>query len=368
MYFCITFASNSETVQFNETGLSNIIVYMKHNFFTLLLAIVAFSGSLKAQDPHFSQFYLSPLGLNPALTGMFNNDYRVVANYRSQWGSVTVPYQTMSLSADGGFLKKQLGGDFVGGGLYILNDQAGDGNFRNTQLSLNGAYHKSLNYENTSFLTAGVQLGMVQRSLDFTKLFFDNQFDGDNINVGLPSGETNLNTNTQTFFDVGAGLNWTLVNDKNSFYLGAAAFHLLQPANTFLRNAREVMPRKFTFSGGAELAVGEKFAILPQAVAMIQGPSSQFYLGGMLKYKLGEQRSYKNVSNNAVSFGAIYRVGDAAVPMLRLDLNNFTLGLSYDVNVSSLVRASSNQGGPEVAIQYRIGEPVKNQKVRCPAF
>ena len=59
--------------------------------FGLFLAVTSFG-----QDIHFSQADLSPLNLNPALTGMFNSDYRIHANERTQWRSVTTPYKTFS--------------------------------------------------------------------------------------------------------------------------------------------------------------------------------------------------------------------------------------------------------------------------------
>ena len=58
------------------------------------------STPLFSQDIHYSQFYNSPLNLNPANTGMFDGDFRFAANQRTQWRSVTVPFSTFSLSAD----------------------------------------------------------------------------------------------------------------------------------------------------------------------------------------------------------------------------------------------------------------------------
>ena len=40
-----------------------------------------------AQDPHFTQYFTSPLTLNPALTGLVQGDLRFAANYRQQWAS-----------------------------------------------------------------------------------------------------------------------------------------------------------------------------------------------------------------------------------------------------------------------------------------
>ena len=40
------------------------------------------------QDPHFSQFFSSPLTLNPALTGKFDGVFRAAGNYRDQWPAI----------------------------------------------------------------------------------------------------------------------------------------------------------------------------------------------------------------------------------------------------------------------------------------
>ncbi|HOA38555.1 MAG TPA: type IX secretion system membrane protein PorP/SprF, partial [Flavihumibacter sp.] len=48
----------------------------------ILLTLGLFTTALKAQDPHFSQFFASPLTLNPAYTGKFNGTVRVSGNYR----------------------------------------------------------------------------------------------------------------------------------------------------------------------------------------------------------------------------------------------------------------------------------------------
>ena len=51
----------------------------------LLTFALLFFISLNAQDIHFSQFYASPLTLNPAMTGFVNGDCRAGVIYRNQW-------------------------------------------------------------------------------------------------------------------------------------------------------------------------------------------------------------------------------------------------------------------------------------------
>ena len=70
----------------------------------LLLMFAETIGYGYAQDLHFSQYFNSPLLVNPANTG-FNPDYdfRVGGNYRNQWANVGNPYKTMSLWGDAKF-------------------------------------------------------------------------------------------------------------------------------------------------------------------------------------------------------------------------------------------------------------------------
>ena len=71
----------------------------------LLLLLVTAS---QAQDPGFSQFFASPLTLNPALTGKFNGVLRVAGNYRNQWPDINNAFITTTVSIDGGILRNRL--------------------------------------------------------------------------------------------------------------------------------------------------------------------------------------------------------------------------------------------------------------------
>ena len=70
----------------------------------LLTVLLLTYGLCKAQDYTFSQFYEQPLLRNPALAGLFTGDLRVSMSYRDQWGSVTVPFRTTSLSIEHKYL------------------------------------------------------------------------------------------------------------------------------------------------------------------------------------------------------------------------------------------------------------------------
>src|SRR3990170_4989250 len=115
------------------------------------VAIFSAAG-LSAQDIHFSQFYQSPLTLNPALAGT-TVWIRAGAIYRSQWGAVTDnPYNTIGAAFDmkpkrrwikfkGATEKyRQSGDNGFGWGFNVYNDRAGDGQMSTLQANASLAY------------------------------------------------------------------------------------------------------------------------------------------------------------------------------------------------------------------------------------
>src|SRR5271156_4589456 len=74
----------------------------------LLFFIIAYclvpTVNCYCQDVHFSQFNFSPLNQNPANTNLFDGDYRFVGNYKNQWPTVPVRYNTFSASAEANFI------------------------------------------------------------------------------------------------------------------------------------------------------------------------------------------------------------------------------------------------------------------------
>ena len=74
------------------------LCFMRRITYVLLCIIYFFPGDTEAQDPAFSQFFASPLTLNPALTGKFNGAVRIAGNYRNQWPQINNAYITSTVS------------------------------------------------------------------------------------------------------------------------------------------------------------------------------------------------------------------------------------------------------------------------------
>ena len=151
---------------------------MKRILLGLSVAMISVSA-VQAQDIHHTQYFASPLTLNPALTGLVRGDLRVAANYRTQWYSVSNhPYQTGVVSFDMATMKNRLPeGDALGIGVVGMYDRSGVGALTNIQVGLSAAYHKALGVEKQHTISFGVQGVLVQKSIDFNKLKFEDQFD-----------------------------------------------------------------------------------------------------------------------------------------------------------------------------------------------
>ena len=137
----------------------------------LLFVLVLVVSTASAQDIHFSQFYSSPLNLNPALTGVMNCNQRVVANYRNQWSSVLKAnaYNTYSASYDQKIPVGRYDNFGVGGTLW--GDKAGSLDFATLSARVSGSYQKKMGgYRHKKhYLSIGADLGVNQRNINQLK-------------------------------------------------------------------------------------------------------------------------------------------------------------------------------------------------------
>src|SRR5882672_760143 len=137
----------------------------------ILMGILLSIQALQAQDPGFSQFFASPLTLNPALTGKFNGVLRVAGNYRNQWPSINNAFVTSTISLDAPILRNRLpDNDTWGLGLMAMTDRTASGILTSNYISFSTAYHKALDEDGLHQLGVGFQGTYANRTLDGNKL------------------------------------------------------------------------------------------------------------------------------------------------------------------------------------------------------
>jgi type IX secretion system PorP/SprF family membrane protein len=331
---------------------------------------------LSAQDIHFSQFYLSPLNLNPALTGVMNCNTRIVANYRNQWASVlrSNSFNTYSVSYDQRIAAGRY--DYFGVGGTFWGDRAGEANFSTLTGKVALSYSKRMggSGDEGQYLVFGLEGGVAQRSIDFLNLRWGTQHDGEGgFNPNLDSQEEKFDRDNFLFADMAAGLLWfSVFENGQNFYIGGAYHHLNRPNQSFSSEENDLLFSRYTIHAGGEFLVGEKLGLVPGVIYMKQGPSFQLNAGTSFKFRFN-QRGGVNQSFQLGLWGRIANnldagtLTDAVILSTRFDFDQFSLGFSYDVNVSPLQPASNAQGSFEFAMVYKICS-ARRVGTYCPEF
>ena len=336
-------------------------------FYIFITLTISYSGF--SQDIHFSQFFETPLLRNPALAGIFTGDLRIQAVYRTQWSSVTVPYQTGSLNAE---YKLPLGGsnDFLSLGGEILYDKAGTVALTATHILPVVNYHKSLSAEKNMYLSIGFMGGIVQRKLDRSKMTTNSQYNGSGYDGSLNDGETFPNSG-YTYFDGSVGMSFNSQigeSEDDNLFIGAA-YHHVNHSNkvSFYGNPQiELMP-KWIFSAGLRMGVTDYSYVTFHGDYSKQGTSTEVIGGALYSYKLDDPIDPKYV----FSFGTFLRWKDAMIPVAKMECKPITVSVSYDANVSQLKTASNSRGGFEISISYQTFFDRYNSSkaaTRCPRF
>ena len=320
------------------------------------------------QDINFSQFYELPLLRNPALAGIFKGNVRYTAAYRNQWQSVTVPYRSMALGAEFKFPIGLTGGDFITAGFQVTNDVAGDSKLKRTQFFPVLNYHKLLNAETNTYLSAAFMGGMVNENFDASKLKFDDQFVNGAYSESNPTSQTFSKTSF-TYWDASTGLSFsTKLNDNLKFYVGAALFHFTKPTLSFIIDNNIQLNRKYVFNAGFSTFTNEFDNLVIYADYFMQGANRLAQGGLLLTHNFDALGDDARLS---ITGGMVYRWKDAMVPIVKLNKDDLSIGMSYDVNISKLSIASSYRGGFELTLTYRdLWNKSNNEtnKVKCPVI
>ena len=337
---------------------------LHHCFFILFVLISLLSRA--QQDINFSQFYELPLLRNPALAGIFNGNVRLTAAYRNQWQSVTVPYKTMAAGLEYKFFKGLAPGDFITTGFQITNDVAGDARLRRTQLLPVLNYHKLLNEESETMIAAAFMGGPVFENFDPGKLKFDDQFVNGSYSASNPTSQVFSKTNF-SYLDASTGISISsLINNNARFYFGAGLYHFTRPRLSFMADNNVRLNKKWVFNAGLSTYTNVYDRIVVYADYFIQG-GNRMAQGGLLY-----THNFDHTGDDArlsLSGGAVYRWKDALIPVVKINTNKMSIGLSYDVNISKLTQASRYRGGFELTLSYSdLWNAINSdaEKVNCP--
>lgn len=336
-------------------------------------AFMALSEATNAQDVHFTQYFTSPMTLNPGLTGLTQSDYRLAANYRTQWGSVNnTPYTTGTVSYDMASLRGQFeNGDYLGFGVLGLYDRAGTGLLTNITIGLSAAYHKAFGVDKQHTVSFGIQGSLVQKSIDQSKLTTEDMYDVGRGTFSLTSRDNIVNKDL-TYPDFAAGLLYSgRISEHAMLFGGASIYHLTQPNESFLGDDHKIH-RRIAAYAGSQMDLNERTVLYISALFQSQGPNTEVVGGGAVGFVLnpGYDKEFQKAS--IFYLGSWYRYGDAILPYIGFEWSKAQLGLSYDANLSGFTPATNGNGALEISLIFNgsvnRAEPSQRFITACPKF
>ena len=335
---------------------------LKNTIFLLLLLMSIME--IKGQDLHFTQFQFAPLTINPALTGSYYGSYRIGGIYRDQYRSIaTNAFQTVDFMVDAPIMRGLRSQDWIGVGVGMdVIDRAGAAGFKRSFYRINGAYHLSLDKEQTSIFTLGLQYNTA--TVSFNRLTTDDTRGGD-VN-GDPDVErfnemAEGDNISDGYSDYQLGLMYNSRGKNSDFKIGVAAAKVLAPELRFVQLEEKDM--RITAFGTATFQMNDKTSFSPAFLFQTQGPASEFSVQGQFGYLIKPDKGIK------LNGGLGMRVGDAVQVLAGVDIKDIRVGVSYDITVSGLSGGNSNNGGFELAVAY-YGKIFKKPKIKpiivCP--
>ena len=333
-----------------------------------------------SQDVNFTQFYVVPYQINPALTGSIDGTYRVGMVYKDQWrGGVDNPYTS---TAVGGEVKFDIGRDKkqtdrAGLGLFFVNDQVNGIALNTSQISISGAYHKLISKDTKQYLGIGGQISIFQRNINYDQLVF-----GDEFNELDEFSETSaevLPPNNLGFFDMSVGINYHIRPTKaTAFFAGAAIHHITTPNISFYKNQNNPNPAtdlnsqlnaRIVGHFSYDQSIADRIILSPRVLFQVQGYDTEFRVGTNMKYFLEGYvnalhfGTYLSMINNVDGFSA-----NMLSPLVGFQLKNFLIGVSYDVNLRQTFGGTRGLNSFEVSFRFHGEYYNENAGTICPEF
>lgn len=306
----------------------------------LLVTINCFASAMQAQDPVYSQYYNSPVIMNPAFAGN-NRGALVSVHYRNQWPSIDNAYTTYSVSYDQQWNKAS------GVGLYVTADDSGNGAIKTTKLA--GIYSYRIRVKDQMYIKGAIDVAFGQTRLDQSKLVFldnlDPQF-GLTTPGGMtfPTAEIFSASPSRNYLDVSSGaLLYT-----PEFYAGISFKHMNSPTIDFIDDITGEtgsLPLRWSIHGGTQINLDRRNKgeygtfITPNVLFVRQGEFWQANAGALINVnQIFGGLAYRQSGNNS----------DAVIASVGGKSGIFKISYSFDYTVSGLTIGSG--GSHEISV------------------
>lgn len=310
---------------------------------SVLFFLLFTGGKMSAQDFHLSQYDMFPLYYNPAQTGMYAGeqmDYRFCGNYRSQWQKLQgKPYSAFGIGFDMPMKR-------YGVGILVMDHIAGVSNFATTQVLLSGAYRITDESSKNHFLSAGLQVGFLQKRFSYGDLNFETQYTGiDGFDRSIDNGEA-LPDLSIFRLDANIGVYYKYIDPNHRFdpSIGFGLYHINTPDESF-NGPKSDLPMRWNGNLACDFYLGDQFILTPNVLYMRQKKAQEINAGLMVGYQIAK-------SNYYMLGGGSFRDKDGVIFHLGIKQGNSIFRVSYDMITSPLKNYGGGRGGFEMGVIY----------------
>ncbi|MDC1244224.1 PorP/SprF family type IX secretion system membrane protein [Crocinitomicaceae bacterium] len=327
----------------------------------LLFLFLTLSFLGQAQDFHYSQLDQSLTLINPATTSTFSGFERITLQHRNQWLGAGTQFMTSMGMAEFsiGKIARQKSA-YAGIGVYFVNDVGGDSKFsiKSGGVTASGVLPIAKNHT----ISAGIHAAFTNRSADFSRVSFMNQWNGSEFDNSIDPGESN-GISSFSHLDAGVGIAYgfnkenenTLSSNEMSFQGGVSVQHLNKPKLRYNSLVDDRLFMKFCFHANARYGLSSESNLEVSAAQFIQGKHLETMVGLFYRLKTkNASRVTSILSNQYFVFGTYFRSVGTVIPTIYFDLGVFSLGLSYDYEFGQL--SSMYKQSVEVSLKFNSGK------------
>jgi type IX secretion system PorP/SprF family membrane protein len=351
---------------------------MRTKFYAILTFLVA--GLVgNAQDIHFSQYYASPLTLNPALTGKFDGFARVDGIYRGQYYGLDQSssiYRTPAISADFSLLKDKMNGNALGVGVSVVNDAQSStgGKINQTEIALDLGYTINLDKRKKTQLSIGLEPSLTMKNVSGNyeyPMAFDNNL---LYQTSSQYNETLAQPKKMYFnFDYGVFFNQNPI-DWMTYYIGFSMKNVARPQTAVIitNNPDGKLNFLYLVHGGFEFTVAKKWTLIPGFLYQNEAKANEANAGLTVGYDVMDKDKNGIRQKATIFFGLWNRMGNDVgsafqyrniTPKIGFDYRKFRVDFAYDISMGNIASDAHNVPGIyrpqayELAISYIFGGP-----------
>ena len=329
---------------------------MKKSLHTLIVCFACLC--MHAQDLHWSQPGAALLYLNPGFTGI-EGPYSAGLNFKDQWSVAGRAYRTYMAAGD--VRLNNYGGALVSIGGLLSSDVAGNGGYKTVSMGMTSSC--LIKAGKSMRVGLGIGANYMQNSLSDDGYQWGNQFDGELFNSSMSSYESQGKL-SHHYFDLNAGVSFVYDEEKGSlatstvqkrWVAGYSMNHLTTPVIAMTGSGDKLALKHTAFVKG-QIPLGEKYSIVPEAVAYVMGVHMEITGGVLLKRQIGlESKITGHRKSGSAAVGLLFRTNSGFIPTIEVQKSNYIVGISYDINTFGFAKASL-RGGLELTLRLRAGK------------